>query len=85
MIDGNIRLMDVTLDELKGFLAQPNKEEDVTVSTKELAKILNCVEPRIHKYAALGMKAHRLKRDCWWKNACINWVKNDLPKVLRTK
>jgi hypothetical protein len=83
MINESTRVVDVTIGQLKEYLGNAPKDEDITVSTKELADILKCNEARVNKYGRLGMKKHRLKKDCWYKYACLKWVKEELPKVYK--
>ncbi len=80
MIDGKSKVSDLTVDELREAVKQ-----DVTVTTNELQSELKCSEPQIGVYGRAGMYKFRIKKNCWWKNASMNWVANDYQEMLRQR
>lgn len=80
MIDGNRKLSEVTLDE---FIER--SKEDKTVTTDELCEDLKCSPAQIGVYGRAGMYRFRIKKNCWWKKASMNWVANDYQELLKKR
>jgi hypothetical protein len=84
MIDWNKRIIDCTLNEVVEAILQKldEKKEDQTVTSAQLCKILNCSIQQVGRYHRLGMKKHRIKKNCWKLKACKEWVATEYQAML---